>query len=78
MRVIASPSSEMACGSSGMTNARTEWPWCLAVGLWAFRLPTPAYTYMDNYTFVTPDFIPRPIYDEVRQYAVPGAAGGTP
>jgi hypothetical protein len=33
---------------------------------------------MDNYTFVTPDFIPRPIYDEVRQYAVPGAAGGTP
>jgi hypothetical protein len=59
-------------------KARTEWPWCLAVGLWAFRLPTPAYTYMDNYTFVTPDFIPRPIYDEVRQYAVPGAAGGTP
>ena len=59
-------------------KAQAEWPWCLAVGLWAFRLPTPAYTYMDNYTFVTPDFIPRPIYDEVRKYAVPGAAGGPP
>jgi hypothetical protein len=59
-------------------KAQQEWPWCLAVGLWAFRLPAPAYTYMDNYTFVTPDFIPRPIYDEVRKYAVPGADGGTP
>ena len=60
-------------------KARTEWPWCVAVNLWAFRLPAPAYTYMDNYTFVTPDFIPKPIYYEVQKYAVPaGALGAQP
>ena len=48
------------------------WPWCKAVCLWASRLPSPAYTYFDNYTFLTPDFIPKAVYLEVQKYAFGG------
>ena len=50
--------------------ARRDWPWCRAVTIWAFRYPKPAYTYFDNYTFVTPDFVPKPIYYEIQRYAL--------
>src|SRR5436189_1323058 len=50
-------------------KAADDWPWCKAVTLWASRLPTPAHTYFDNYTFLTPDFIPKAVYLEVQAYA---------
>ncbi|MFL5735604.1 MAG: hypothetical protein ACJ78Q_20805 [Chloroflexia bacterium] len=50
-------------------KAQEEWPWCKAVCLWASRLPAPAHTYFDNYTFLTPDFIPKAVYLEVQSYA---------
>jgi hypothetical protein len=53
-------------------KALRDWPWCKAVTLWAFRYPKPAYTYFDNYTFVTSDFVPKPIYYEVQRYAQTG------
>jgi hypothetical protein len=49
--------------------ARTEWDWCAAVGLWAFRYPWPQKTYQDNFSFVTTDFVPKPLYQELRHYA---------
>ncbi|MCS7261458.1 MAG: hypothetical protein NZ765_11910, partial [Anaerolineae bacterium] len=49
----------------------TQWDWCTAVVLWAFRYPWPAGSYLDYYTFVTPSFDPKPIYWEVQRYAVP-------
>jgi hypothetical protein len=45
------------------------WDWCKAVTLWMSRLPAAANTYFDNYTFLTPDFIPKAIYLEVQRYA---------
>ncbi len=45
------------------------WPWAKAVALWAFRYPWPARTYLDYFTFVTPDFEPKPIYIEVQRYS---------
>ena len=45
-----------------------SWPWAEMVGLWAFRYPWPARTYLDYFTFVTPDFEPKPIYLEVQRY----------
>jgi hypothetical protein len=51
-------------------KALTEWPWSAAVTMWASRLPSPAYTYFDNYTFLTSDFIPKPVYLEVQKYAL--------
>ncbi len=46
-----------------------EWDWCQAVCLWAFRYPRPAKGYADYFTFVTVDFVPKPIYLEVQRYA---------
>ncbi len=46
-----------------------DWPWLASISLWAFRYPRPARSYLDYYTFVTPDFIPKPIYYEVQRYA---------
>jgi hypothetical protein len=46
-----------------------EWDWCQAAILWAFRYPWAARSYLDYFTFVTPDFEPKPIYLEVQRYA---------
>lgn len=53
-------------------KALKDWPWLEAVNLWAFRFPRPTYGYPDYYTFVTPDFVPKPIYYEVQKYATNG------
>jgi hypothetical protein len=50
-------------------KARDEWPWCQAVCLWNFRLPRPARSNLDYYTFVNADFSPKPIYLAVQRYA---------
>jgi len=49
--------------------ALDRWPWCEAVALWAFRYPWPARTYQDYYTFVTTDFVPKSIYQQIKLYA---------
>jgi hypothetical protein len=49
--------------------ALADWDWCDTVGIWAFRYPWPARTYQDYFTFVTPDFIKKPIYLEIQRYA---------
>jgi hypothetical protein len=46
-----------------------EWEWLRAMCLWASRYPRPAYTYFDNYTFLAPDFTPKAVYLEVKEYA---------
>jgi len=48
--------------------AEKNWPDVQNVCTWAFRFPAPLYTYGDYYSFVTPDFIPRPIYDAVKAW----------
>jgi hypothetical protein len=50
-------------------KALRDWPWCEMVAMWAFRYPRPARNFQDGFTFVTPGFIPRLIYDEVQRYA---------
>ncbi|HXV99632.1 MAG TPA: hypothetical protein VEC93_14515 [Anaerolineae bacterium] len=46
-----------------------DWPWAKMMAIWAFRYPWPARTYLDYFTFVTPEFEPKPIYLEVQRYA---------
>jgi len=46
-----------------------QWDWMDACMMWAFRYPAPAQTYQDYFTFVTPEFDPKPIYFEVQKYA---------
>ena len=50
-------------------RALDEWDWCEAVCLWAFRYPRPARNYQDYFTFVSTDFIAKPIYSAVQSYA---------
>ena len=54
-----------------LDKARDEWPWCAAVAFWQFRTDALTRSYADNWTFVTPDFVPKPIYDEVRAHVRP-------
>jgi hypothetical protein len=63
------PSQRAAFTLRAYELAEAEWPWCPAVVLWAFRYPRPANTYQDYFTFVTPDFTPKPIYFAVQGYA---------
>ncbi len=55
------------------TLAAYDWcektSWIAACAFWAFRYPEPTYTFNDYWTFVTPDFDPKPIYYEVQKYA---------
>jgi len=46
-----------------------SWPWAKTAALWAFRYPWPARTYLDYFTFVTPEFDPKPIYFEIQRYS---------
>jgi hypothetical protein len=41
--------------------------WVAMLAMWAFRYPQATHTYQDNWTWVTEDFQPRPIYDEVKK-----------
>jgi len=46
-----------------------QWDWCEAVCMWAFRFPWPQKTYQDYFAFVSPEFITKPVYMDVRNYA---------
>ena len=46
-----------------------DWDWCQAACLWVFRFPWPQNTYQDSFSMVTPEFIPKPIYVELRHYS---------
>lgn len=46
--------------------ARDEWAWCPALALWAFRFPAEQHSVQDYFTFVTPQFVPKPIYGAVQ------------
>jgi len=56
---------------AGYEWAETHWPWMQPVCTWAFRYPKPQNSYGDYFTFVSPEFVPKPIYDAVKQWAVP-------
>lgn len=48
--------------------AEENWPYVKMVGIWAFRFPAATKSYMDYYTLVTPEFVTKPIYEELKAY----------
>jgi hypothetical protein len=48
--------------------AEANWPYVEVVGIWAFRLPAATKSHMDYYTLVTPEFVAKPIYAELKAY----------
>jgi len=47
--------------------AQREWDWCAGIALWAFRFPAEQHSIQDYFTFVTPQFVAKPIYRAVQQ-----------
>ncbi len=62
------PGQRIAYTLDAMRYAEENWPYVHTVGIWAFRFPAPTRSYMDYYTLVTPEFIPKPIYRELQAY----------
>jgi hypothetical protein len=42
--------------------------WIEVLALWVFSYPQATHTHSDNWTFVTDDLRPRPIYEEVKAH----------
>lgn len=49
--------------------AEENWPYVESMALWAFRFPAPTKSYMDYFTLVTPEFVKKPIYEALQEYA---------
>jgi polysaccharide biosynthesis protein PslG len=63
------PAARIANTLGGYAWAEQQWPWMLNVCTWAFRLPAPQHSYGDYFTFVSPEFQPKLIYDAVQAWA---------
>lgn len=48
--------------------AEANWPYVETVAIWAFRFPAPTRSFMDYFTLVTPEFVTKPLYEEIRRY----------
>lgn len=61
------PAQRIAYTRAAIRYAAENWPFVEVLALWAFRFPAPTKSYMDYFTLVTPEFVTRPIYDELKQ-----------
>ena len=46
-----------------------NWPYVEMLAIWAFRYPAPTRSYPDNFTLVSPEFVPKPIYEALKAHA---------
>ncbi len=63
------PSQRITYTIEALEYAEAHWPYVQHVCLWAFRYPSPTYSYPDYYTLVGSDFTPKPIYTELQKWA---------
>ncbi len=62
------PAQRMTYTLDAFRYAEANWPFVQMMAVWAFRFPQPTHSYMDYYTLVTPDFLPKPLYDELQTF----------
>ena len=55
-----------------------HWGWLENLCIWALRYPADIYSYPDNFTLVSADFAPKPIYYALQDYARGWARNETP
>lgn len=48
--------------------AEANWPYVQMMAIWVFRFPAPTKSFPDYFTLVTPEFVNRPIYEEIKAY----------
>ncbi len=64
-----SPGQRIQYTLEALRFAEQSWSDVETAAIWAFRFPAPVQSYMDYYTLVTPEFIAKPIYEALREYA---------
>jgi len=63
------PGQRIAYTLDAYQYAETNWPWLEHLCLWALRYPTPVHSYPDYFTLLSVDFSPKPIYEELQNWA---------
>ncbi len=63
------PSQRVSYTVNGFIYAEQNWPWLKKLCVWALRYPANTRSYPDNFTLITPDFEPKPIYNAIQAYA---------
>lgn len=64
-----SPAERIDYTLAGYEYAESQWPYVDVLCQWVLRYPAPTLSYPDNFTFLTSDFRPRPIYTYLQAYA---------
>jgi len=62
------PGQRITYTLDGFRYAEANWPWLETMCVWAFRYPAPTYSFPDYFTLVSPDFAPKPIYEEIQRW----------
>ena len=63
------PSQRIQYTLEALQYAEANWDYVQTVGIWVFRTPAPTKSYMDYYSLVTPEFVKKPIYTALQEYA---------
>lgn len=63
------PSLRAAYTVNAFKWAEDNWPWLYKLCVWALRYPISTRSYPDNFTLLTADFQPKPIYTAIQAYA---------
>lgn len=63
------PSQRVAYTVNAFHWAEDNWPWLDKLCIWVLRYPASTRSYPDNFTLITPDFAPTPIYYAIQAYA---------
>ena len=72
------PSQRSAYTLRAFEYAERNWPWLEKLCIWALRYPADVYSYPDNFTLVSADFVKKPIYFALQEYARGWAQRVTP
>jgi len=63
------PSDRAAYTVNSYRWAEENWPWTEKLCTWVLRYPANTGSYPDNFTLITPDFEPKPVYNALQDYA---------
>lgn len=63
------PSQRVAYTVNAFHWAEDNWHWLDKLCIWVLRYPASTRSYPDNFTLITPDFAPTPIYYAIQAYA---------
>lgn len=62
------PAQRIQYTLNAIEYAEKNWPYVEMMAFWSFRYPAPTKGYTDNFTFVTPEFVKKPIYDVLKEF----------